>query len=214
MAAQRPHRPKRRQLALTLSAMLFLTTPLLMTLSSCGGGSALDNAATLNNPGRTSSQKLSFAYFQRCVNPVLVTPLPIPGAPPPNTGTSSCAAGGCHDNITGTGGALRLVGGAVNVKLADAPDSIRNSDMYKNYFSSLASSVVGAPEQSALLNKPLALGVLHGGGVVFGSADDVAARTLRYWINRPVPEGQDEFSSSANSMFTPPDATTGQCNIP
>jgi hypothetical protein len=213
MATQRPRPPQRRHIALTLSAMLLLTSAL-ATLSSCGGGSALDNAATLNNPGRTGSQKLSFAYFQRCVNPVLVTPLPIPGAPPPNTGTSTCAAGGCHDNITGTGGALRLVGGAVKVNLADTPDSIRNSDMYKNYYSSLGNSVVGAPEQSALLNKPLVRGVLHGGGVVFGSADDLAARALRYWINRPVPEGQDEFSSSANSMFTPPDATTGLCNIP
>jgi hypothetical protein len=214
MAAPQHLRPQRRHIALTLSAMLLLVTPLLITLSSCGGGSALDNAATLNNPGRTGSQKLSFAYFQRCVNPVLITPLPIPGAPPPNTGTSTCAAGGCHDNITGTGGALRLVGGAVNVNLTDTPDSIRNSDMYKNYYSSLGSSVVGAPELSAMLNKPLVRGVSHGGGVVFGSADDLAARALRYWINRPVPEGQDEFSSSANSMFTPADAVTGRCNIP
>ncbi len=38
------------------------------------------------------------------------------------------------------------------------------------------------------------------------------ARLIAYWINRPAPEGQDEFSTSAASMFTPPDPATGTCN--
>jgi hypothetical protein len=37
---------------------------------------------------------------------------------------------------------------------------------------------------------------------------------MRYWIGRPVPQAQDEFSTSAASMFTPPDPATGACNTP
>jgi hypothetical protein len=89
---------------------------------------------------------------------------------------------------------------------------VRASDIYKNYYSSLGETVVGAPEQSRLLNKPLVRGVLHGGGLIFTSADDAAAKTIRYWINRPMPQGQDEFSSAASTMFTPADPVTGACN--
>jgi hypothetical protein len=227
MAAQKLAQRWRHGIALTLSTMparsalgslvgsRSAVAVLVFALAACGGGSALDNAPAINNAAKLGGQKLSFAYFARCVNPVLVTPLPTPGAPPPGTGTNTCASGGCHDNITGTGGALRLVGGAVNVNLGAAPDVLRASDMYKNYYSALGSSTVGAPEQSALLNKPLVRGVAHGGGVVFGSAEELAAKTIRYWINRPMPnatDGDDEFSSAANSMFTPPDAATGACN--
>jgi hypothetical protein len=181
-----------------------------LALTSCGGGDgALDNASTLNNPPRVGGQKLSFVYFQRCVNPVLTTPLPVPNS---NT-TATCASGGCHDQVNGSGGALRLVGAAQPVAPALGPEQLLASDMYKNYYSAAGVSVVGAPTQSGLLNKPLVRGVLHGGGTVFNNADEAAAKTLSYWINRPVPQGQDEFSSAANSMFTPPDATTGACNF-
>jgi hypothetical protein len=179
-------------------------------LAGCGGGNgALDNASSINNPPRTGGQKLSFAYFQKCVNPVLNTPIPIVNS----SMTSTCAAGGCHDNVTGTGGALRLVGGALPAGVQLTPDEVRALDIYKNYYSSLGVSVVGSPEQSLMLNKPLVRGVLHGGGTVFASADDLAAKTIKYWINRPMPPGQDEFSSAANSMFTPADPVTGACNV-
>jgi hypothetical protein len=55
--------------------------------------------------------------------------------------------------------------------------------------------------------------VLHGGGLIFESEDDDNARLLRYWISRPMPQGQDEFSTAAASMFTPPDPETGTCNL-
>jgi len=176
-------------------------------LLACGGG-ALDNAETVNNPAGVSGQKLSFAYFQRCVNPVLTQPVPLGSSGTSNT----CAAGGCHDNTTGTGGALRLVGGAAPVDLAAVPADVRTADIYKNYYSSLGEAVVGTPDQSRLLNKPLVRGVLHGGGVIFDSPDAAAAKTIRYWVNRPMPQGQDEFSAAANSMFTPADPVTGACN--
>ena len=181
-----------------------------LALSACGGGNAFDNPEPVANPLGVGGQKLSFAYFMRCVNPVLNTPLRvnINGV----TTTNTCASGGCHDNTTGTGGALRLLGAAPPVDMALGAAALRGSDMYKNYYSSLGETVVGTPLQSRLLNKPLVRGVLHGGGVIFDSAEVDQAKTLRYWINRPMPQGQDEFSSAASSMFTPADAATGACN--
>jgi hypothetical protein len=187
-------------------AALFLT----WALVGCGGGGALDNPPNVSNPPGTSGQKLSFLYFQRCVNPVLDTPLPIRINAIATTNT--CAASGCHDNTSGTGGALRLVGGAPAVDATAAVDVVRASDMYKNYYSSLGESVVGSPDQSRLLNKPLVRNTLHGGGLIFESADDPAAKRIRYWINRPMAAGQDEFSSAANTMFTPADPASGACN--
>jgi hypothetical protein len=96
--------------------------------------------------------------------------------------------------------------------LSLTPDAVRTSDMYKNFYSSLGETVVGSPDQSRLVNKPLVRGVLHGGGLIFESAEDPAAKLIRYWINRPMPQGQDEFSTAANTMFTPADPVAGACN--
>ncbi len=186
-----------------------LLPPLLAAaaLVACGGGSPLDNAPTLANPPGVSGQKLSYAYFERCVNEVLKTPLPvnINGAISINT----CASGGCHDNTTGTGGALRLLQSAAPAASGATPAEVRATDMYKNYYSSLGESVVGAPDDSRLLNKPLVRGVLHGGGVIFDRVDSPEAKVIRYWISRPMPPSQDEFGNSA-AMF---DAATGACKV-
>ncbi len=196
--------PRRRGLPLFAAALASL-------LAGCGGGGALDNPDDVRNPGVVGGQKLSFVYFQRCINPVLNTPLPvlINGVTTVNT----CAAAGCHDNGTGTGGALRLFGAAADVALNLAPESIRQTDMYKNFYSSLGESVVGSPDQSRMLNKPLVRGVLHGGGLIFTSPDDPAAKLIRYWISRPMPQGQDEFSlTAAAPMFAQADPVNGACN--
>jgi hypothetical protein len=180
-------------------------------LAACGGGGALDNAPTLANAAgaSVSGQTLSFAYFQECVNPVLKTAQTVAGS------SNTCSASGCHDNTNGTGGALRLLGSAPDAPLPSTPEAqaaVRASDMYKNFYSSLGETVVGAPEQSRLLNKPLVRGVLHGGGLIFTSPDDSAAKTIRYWINRPMPQGQGEFSSAADTMFTPVPSAKRACN--
>jgi len=179
----------------------------------CGGGNPLDNPPTLQNPFASGGQKLSFVYFQKCINPIFLTPLQI------NQGgvvsTNTCASSGCHDNTSGTGGAFRVEQSAAAVDLADpanTPDLVRNSDMYKNFYSAQGSTVIGAPTQSRLLAKPLTLNVLHGGGVIFVDENDANARLIAYWISRPMPQGQDEFSSAADSMFTPADPATGTCN--
>lgn len=194
-------RPSTRSFVIVAAAAL---------LFACGGGSPLDNPDTVSNPLGARGQKLSFLYFQRCVNPVLNTPLRtvINGVATTNT----CAAAGCHDNTSGTGGALRLFGTAPVADAAQAAAVVRATDMYKNYYSSLGETVVGSPDQSRLINKPLVRGVLHGGGLIFDTPDDAGAKLIRYWINRPMPQGQDEFSAAANTMFTPADPATGVCN--
>ena len=192
----------------------FAAAGLALVLAGCGGsGNPLDNPPTVQNTPTTGGQKLSFAYFQKCIQPILIARLQV------NQGgvisTNTCAAAGCHDNVTGTGGALRLVGAAQPVDLAspaNTVDVIRASDMYKNFYSAQGEVVFGAPLSSRLLTKPLLLNVLHGGGLIFLSQSDPNVKLIEYWISRPMPQGQDEFSSAANAMFTPPDPSVGVCN--
>jgi hypothetical protein len=198
--------------ALRLTSFASAALGLLLAACGGGGGGALGNPQTVENPAGNSGQKLSFVYFQRCINPVLLARLQINvnGV----VSTNTCAGGGCHDNVTGTGGALRLTAAAPALDLADpanTPDVVRASEMYKNFYSSQGETVVGTPAQSRLLNKPLLRSVLHGGGLIFDNPGDPNAKLFNYWITRPVPKGQDEFAS-ADGMFTPPNAATGACN--
>ena len=188
---------------------------LALGLAACGGGGSnpVGNPPEVSNPAGSTGQKLSFAYFQKCINPIFLARLQI------NIGgaisTNTCAGSGCHDNNTGTGGALRVVANAQLVDLtnpANTPDVIRGTDMYKNFYSAQGSVVIGSPTQSRLLAKPLVLNVLHGGGLIFENAQDPNAKLMQYWMTRPVPNGQDEFSTANYSMFTPADPTTGTCN--
>ena len=95
---------------------------------------------------------------------------------------------------------------------ANTPDVIRASDMYKNFYSAQAATVLGTPTQSRLLTKPLVQGVLHGGGIVFDSARRPERQADRVLDQPPGAAGQDEFSTAADSMFTPADPNTGACN--
>jgi hypothetical protein len=187
-----------------------------LALAGCGGSgesNPFGNPPLVENPASVSGQKLSFAYFQKCINPIFLAQLQINlgGAVSINT----CASAGCHANATGTGGALRVEPAAQTVDLADpanTADAIRASDMYKNFYSALGATVTGSPAQSRLLAKPLLLHVLHGGGLIFADDQDPNAKLIAYWISHPSPQGQDEFSNASDSMFTPPNAQTGTCN--
>lgn len=184
------------------------------TLLACGGGGTdpLGNPATVQNSTIVSGQRLSFAYFQRCINPIFVAQLPVISG---GTGTNTCAGSGCHADATGAGGALRIVPTAQPVDLADpamTPAAIRTTDIYRNFYSAQGEVVIGTATQSRLLQKPLLLNVLHGGGQVIGSLADPNAKLIEYWITHPAPLGQDEFSSATYVMFTPPDPATGTCN--
>ena len=191
---------------------VFIAAIAATTLAGCGGSSSnpFDNPAPISNqPGSTTGQKLSFVYFQKCINPIFLADLPAQGG-----GTNTCAGSGCHA-LTGSGGALRLVPTATAVDLtnpANTPDVVRTSDMYKNYYSSQGEVVVGSTTQSRLLAKPLLQNVLHGGGLVFESEQDPNARLIAYWITHPAPQGRDEFSSASDGLFTPPDPVAGLCN--
>jgi predicted small lipoprotein YifL len=184
------------------------------TLAGCGGGNPLDNPPDVSNSTVSGNRKLSFAYFQRCIQPILVAQLPVSlnGV----TTVNSCASSGCHDDTSGTGGALRVRGSAVDVDLTDpanTPDVVRNTDMYRNFYSSQGEVVFANALASRIIAKPLVLNVLHGGGIVFDDVEDPNVRLMRYWIEHPMPEGQDEFSAAANALFTPADAATGECNV-
>ena len=95
---------------------------------------------------------------------------------------------------------------------ANTPDTIRATDMYKNFYSAQGSVVIGSTTQSRLLAKPLVQGVLHGGGLIFANDQDPNAKLIEYWITHPSPNGQDEFSTATYAMFTPADPKTGTCN--
>lgn len=207
--APSPRSTPARQAALTLSACAVLL------LTACGGGGSdvLGNPPTVKNPEVVGGKALSFAYFQRCINPVFLALLPIQlgGV----TSNNTCAGSGCHDNTSGTGGAFRVVTHAQPLDLSDpanTPAVIRASDMYKNFYSAQSSVVIGSSSQSRLMTKPLLSGVLHGGGLIFLNEDDPNAKLFKYWISRPVAQGQDEFSTASYTMFTPPDPKAGTCN--
>ena len=192
-----------------------LSTVLLGTLVACGGSSSnpFDNPSTISNPEGATGQHLSFAYFQKCVNPIFLAQLQIQlnGV----TSTNTCAGSGCHDTVTGTGGAFRVVPAAAQLDVtlpANTPDAIRASDIYKNFYSAQGEVILGSVAQSRLLAKPLLLGVLHGGGLIFPSQTDPNAKIIQYWISHPAPLGQDEFSTASYTMFTPPDPKVGTCN--
>ena len=184
-----------------------------------GGGDPLSNPGNVGNPVVTGGATLAFPYFEKCIFPIFLKQLPITQNGVSSTNT--CSGAGCHDSNTGTGGALRVIVAATPIADTDlaaaASDSatataIRATDMYKNFYSAQGTTVFGSPIQSRLFDKPLVLNVLHGGGRIFTSQDDPSAKLISYWISHPVPKGQDEFSISSYSMFTPADPATGTCN--
>jgi hypothetical protein len=189
-------------------------------LAGCGGGGdPLGNPGSVSNPVVTGGATLAFPYFEKCIFPIFLKQLPI--VQNGVSSTNTCSGAGCHDSNTGTGGALRVIVAATPVTDEDlaaaATDAatataIRASDMYKNFYSAQGTTVFGSPIQSRLFDKPLVLNVLHGGGRIFTSQDDPNAKLISYWISHPVPSGQDEFSSSSYSMFTPANPATGTCN--
>jgi hypothetical protein len=205
---KRTRRPPRR---VQLAGFLLIG---IGALGGCGGGSdPLGNPPQVVNSGGAVGTSLSFAYFQRCVNPILQTPhtIDLNGVVTTNT----CSSAGCHAAATGRGGAFRLQATATVEDLtnpANTPAVLQNTLMFQNFFSAQAEVIINNPGQSLLVNKPLLRNVLHGGGLIFSSAQDPNIQVMEYWISNPMPAGQDEFSPAAANLFTPADVMLGACN--
>ena len=200
--------------AMTSARRLIASWAAALFIAGCGGsGNPLDNPQSIDNPeGSAAGQKLSFTYFQYCVDPIFNTDLTI------NVGgtvsTNKCASSGCHA-VSGTGGSFRLVGGALPetgpaVTEADKT-ALRATPMYRNYYSAQGSAVVGSVALSNLLNKPRVFRVLHAGGLIFLDDTDANVKLIAYWISHPMPKSGDEFSNS-NSMFTNGVPRARECN--
>jgi hypothetical protein len=183
-------------------------------LAACGGaGNPLGNPDDIANEPLAGARKLSFVYFQNCINPIFLAQLTIQQGG--QTSVNSCAAAGCHDDTNGTGGAFRVRPAATTVDLATTTaDAARQTDMYTNFYSAQGEVVFTAPLDSRLLAKPLVRGVLHGGGLIFENEQDENVRRIQYWITQPMPQGQDEFSSAANAMFASGTPSPQNCNTP
>jgi len=211
----RPHRPLRPLLCeparLAAGAGFVLSAAV---LAACGGaGNPLGNPDDIANETQAGARKLSFVYFQHCINPIFLAQLTIRQGG--QTSVNSCAAAGCHDDANGTGGAFRVRSTAATVDLATTSvDAARQTDMYKNFYSAQGEVVFTAPLDSRLLAKPLVRGVLHGGGLIFENEQDENVRRIQYWITHPMPQGQDEFSTAANAMFASGTPAPQNCNTP
>ncbi len=169
-----------------------LGAALVALVAGCGGGTPLGNPPDIQNTGGgTGGRSLSFAYFQRCINPIFLASLPIIGTSTTNT----CAGAGCHDDANGAGGAFRVRPAAAPVSLLSTADVIRASDMYKNYYSAQGEVTFNSVLLSRLITKPLVRGVLHGGGQIFASDLDPNVQKLLYWMTNPIPVGQDELTT-------------------
>jgi len=187
---------------------MLLAGAVLIGLGGCGGsGNPLENPPTVTESAAASGQSLSFAYFQQCINPIFLASLPNPNGGSPNT----CSAAGCHNDATGRGAAFRLIPTATPIPTASASTpaaltessaQIQTTDMFKNFYSTQAMTIVGNPAESLLINKPLTRGVLHGGGLIFSSDQDPNIKQMEFWISNPLPVGEDEFGPSASSLFT------------
>jgi hypothetical protein len=189
----------RRRSTLSLTRWAGVCAAVAGLATACGGD--------VTNEETTGGQKLSFAYFQRCINPIFLEQLPIIGTSTTNT----CAGSGCHDNANGTGGAFRIIPSAVPIPLPPILSTltpaeitaIQASDMYKNFYSSQGEVVLTAVSQSRLLTKPRLQGVLHGGGLIFETSTDPHVLKIQFWMTHPAPAGQSEFSTDPGAGGCP-----------
>lgn len=193
MLTKEAHVSRRRHLSSCL-ARAGAGAALIALVAGCGGGTPLGNPPDIpNSGGGTGGRSLSFAYFQRCINPIFLASLPIIGSSPQVTNT--CAGAGCHDDANGAGGAFRVRPAAAAVSLLSTADVIRASDMYKNYYSAQGEVTFNSVLLSRLITKPLVRGVLHGGGQIFANDLDPNVQKLLYWMTNPIPVGQNELTT-------------------
>lgn len=185
-----------------------------LALGGCGGDAGPTELPPIANPDTPPGPRLSYAYFQRCVYPILTTPIVL------NTGNgvtriTTCSASGCHGDAPGTGGALKIEPVASPLQLLNplvTVADIRASPMYRSFLSAERQARPRNPDLSPLVTKPLEQNIAHVGGKNFNDALDPGMRRILYWINNPAGDAQDEFNPSTYAMFTPANPDVGNCN--
>ncbi|GMR20824.1 MAG: hypothetical protein BMS9Abin36_1421 [Gammaproteobacteria bacterium] len=130
---------------------------------------------------------LCFNYFQSCINPILDE----------NIAGKTCSASGCHRQGEAFGGAFRT----------DPTAADGSTEMLANFISAKGATNLNNAANSKLLTKPLVSGILHGGGVVFTTADPQYSEIL-YWINNSVTAQDDPicdnlFNGTACQIYNP-----------
>ena len=184
-------------------ALRLAQATLVALVAGCGGGTPLGNPPDIQNSGEgTGGRSLSFAYFQRCINPIFRESLPIIGSSPPVS--NQCGSAGCHDDANGTGGAFRIRAAAPYVPAGTAEAIVRASDMYKNYVSAQGEVTFNSILLSRLITKPLVRGVLHGGGQIFLDDDNPNVKKITHWMRNPIPAGQDAFTTDLADITDAP----------
>ena len=176
------------------------TALFLAVLAGCG---------KVENEAGSPTGTLCFDYFQRCVYPLaLDTQLPVDKDNDGNfEDLKRCSSSGCHDSAGSTGGGLRLTPGLSTINLNTTPaDQVRGTPMHTTFLSAKGRADLNNPRLSALLQEPL-FEVNHGGGRVFVSDQDAAARQISYWIGNRVQAGGDEFAPFCATLF----AAGGTC---
>lgn len=147
---------------------------------------------------------LCFDYYQRCINPIFETSLPIDYEPDGNIDAfNTCAASNCHRNPGSAGGSLKITPSATIVDLVS--DDPGGTPMYINFLSAKGNTDVTSPGQSFLLLKPR-VAVLHGGGRVFFDETDSEFQQILYWISNSV---DNHLSASCVNLF--PGGDNSQC---
>ncbi len=192
-----------------------LSIALLGTLAACGGSSnPLGNPPVVSNPQSTQgNQHLSFAYFQKCINPIFLAQLPDPG----NVDHQhlrrrwlSRHSDRHRRRFSFGAGARRR---STSRDPANTPDVIRATDIYKNFYSAQGDGrrrqhhAEPARRQAAACSASSTAAARSS-----RDENDPNIKLIKYWITHPAPLGQDEFSTATYTMFTPADPKTGTCN--
>ena len=163
----------------------------LAVVSAIGALISLNGCGPVENSPGSPEGTLCFDYFQRCVYP-----LALEAASP-----FACSAAGCHKEPGNSGGALRITPGQapVDLNILTAAE-VRLTAIHSTFLSVKGVANINSPRLSDLLRKPL-VEVSHGGGRIFVSDQDSAARQLLFWVTNPAPVGGDEFSAQCANLF-------------